>query len=462
MIHMASWSPCPPLKSWSRGAPGYDCARATAIWNKRLDTARSPDEIIRCADAEDVAHAIRRARDHGHKVALRGSGHSYIAAPLRNHGVLLDLGALDFIEINAAARTARVGPGVRGGDLIAALADHGLAFPIGHCSTVAMGGYLLSGGIGWNCGSWGPACKYVRAVELVTSKGEVIIASERENADLLWAARGAGCGFFAAVTAYHLDLPQLPPAARLWTASFTAASAPALADWLTIATVAADPAAEIMCLVGRDLKSGEPCITIRAVTTGDDDEDAANRIASFRSPPADAEPTGLAEERALAFHELTVLSAMPDGKRVAADQCWSEAPIGELLLAVAHLAGAASNASTINLVSPGGNGRIPGMTDGSGALSIGGGVSCGIYGMWDDPADDALHMDWVRQADAALRPCRQGRYIGEADLTAGPERVAECFSPMAFARLEALHGEWDADGVFHSWPGPVRANGPQA
>ena len=34
------------------------------------------------------------------------------------------------------------------------------------------------------------------AIDVVTADGELVHADERENADLLWAARGAGPGFF--------------------------------------------------------------------------------------------------------------------------------------------------------------------------------------------------------------------------------------------------------------------------
>lgn len=291
----------------------------------------------------------------------------------------------------------------------------------------------------------------MRAVELVLADGQELPASERAKQDLLWAARGAGCGFFAAVTAFHLDLQPLPPAAHLWTQQFTIACAPALADWLNAATHAADPVAEVMCLVGPDLASGQPAVTLRAVCVGDTDEEASGRVASFRSPPAAAEPMGPAEDRALAFTELGQLSAMPDGKRVAADQCWSTAPLGDLLLAVQHLAAIPARSSTINLVSPGGGGPIPCMADGSGALSVGGGVSCGIYAMWDDPADDDRHERWVRQADEALAPYRDGRYVGEADVTR-PGHLDECFSPPARQRIEALRSRWDPQGLFHAWP----------
>ena len=448
---MAAPSSLPFAEAWTRGTDAFDRARQDAIWNARLQRARTPDAIIRCRSAAEVARAVQLAAHERVQVSLRGSGHSYIAAPLRDGGLLLDLGHLDFIEIDAERRTARVGPGTRGGDLAQALSDFGLAFPVGHCSTVALGGYLLAGGIGWNCGEWGPACGHVRAVELVLADGTALVASADHEPELLWAARGAGCGFFAAVTAYHLDLQPLPSAAHLWTRQFTADSAPALADWLSLATAAAHPSAEVMCLLGPDLASGEPCITIRAVSVGADNADAAARIASFRSPPAAAQATGLAEERPLAFTELGQLSAMPDGKRVAADQCWSAASLGTLLLAVQHLAAVPARSSTINLVAPGGSGTIPHMADDTGALSVGGGVSCGIYAMWDDPADDALHMQWVRDADQALAPYYSARYVGEADLTR-PGHLVGCFTPAALERIEALRRRWDPQGLFNSGP----------
>jgi FAD/FMN-containing dehydrogenase len=434
-----------------RGSPEYEEARAQAIWNKRLADVRAPDAVVRCSSAEEVAAAIRFAREHGLQVSLRGSGHSYHAAALCDGGLLLDLGALDFVEIDAENRRARVGPGARGGDLVEALAEQDLAFPIGHCASVAMGGFILSGGIGWNYGAWGPACRNLAAIELVTAEGEILRVSADEHADLFWAARGAGCSFFAAVTAYELELHPLPESGWLWTATFTAESAPALADWLTAATAASHPASEIMCLVGPDFKMGEPSVTIRAVGIGDSEEQARDRVSSFHSPPPEAELMGEPEEKAHAFADLHKLSHMPEGKRVAADQAWCDATLGEMLLAVYHLAGVPKRSSTVNLISPGGNGEIPFMPDAAhAALSAGGGASAGVYAMWDEADDDALHCGWVRDVDAALAPVRSARYVGEADLTAGPERLRECFSADAFARLEDLRGRYDPEHLFQA------------
>jgi hypothetical protein len=47
---------------------------------------------------------------------------------------------------------------------------------------------------------------------------------------------------------------------------------------------------------------------------------------------------------------------------------------------------------------------------------------------------------------------RSGRYVGEADLTLGPERRLECFTREALKRLDALRARYDPDGVFFAYP----------
>ena len=427
-----------------RGGAGYDAAREQAIWNKRLDKARAPAAIVRCASAEEVAAAIRFAVLHDLQVSPRGSGHHYGAAALRDGGLMLDLAGLDFIEIDRAARIARVGAGVRGDTLTERLAAHGFAFPVGHCVDVGLSGYVLAGGFGWNAGEWGAACGNVAAIELVTASGEIVLASAESHSDLFWAARGAGAGFFAASTAYHLRLHPLPAAVFAWRVILSAADAPALADWLTAATAAAHPTAEVGCFLLDHPRTGEPAVILRVSACGENEEEARAKTASFFSPPVAVEPLGGVNEEFLPFAELHRLSPMPDGKRVAADHLWSEAPLGDLLMAVHDIRSPGPH-STVDLVAFGGHSRV---ALGDGALSLGGGTGAGIYALWDDPADDAANQAWVRRVDEALAPFRAGRYIGEADLTLGPGRRAECFTPEALERLEQLRRRHDPAGVF--------------
>jgi FAD/FMN-containing dehydrogenase len=86
------------------------------------------------------------------------------------------------------------------------------------------------------------------------------------------------------------------------------------------------------------------------------------------------------------------------------------------------------------------------------ALTVSAGTGVGIYGLWDDTADDAANRGWVRRVDEALAPFRTGRYVGEADLTLKPNRRAECFTPDALDRLAAIRRRYDPDGLFPPWP----------
>jgi len=416
------------------GEAAYDAARERVTWNKRLDKARSPDAIIACRSADDVAAAIRFAAAEDLTVSPRGSGHHYEAAALRDGGLLVDLGGLDFIEVDAERRIARVGAGVRGDALGAKLAESGFAFPVGHCVDVGLSGYILSGGFGWNAGEWGAASANVSAIELVTAAGEIVLASEHDHADLFWAARGAGPGFFAAVTAYHLRLHPLPAVTFAWRLVLAAERAHALADWLSAATAAAHPAAEIGCFALTHWDTGDPAVILRVSACGESEDEVRGKIASFFSPPARIDYLGEPKGEILRFNDLFKMSPMPDGKRVAADHLWSDAPLGDLLMAI-HAIRSPSRHSTVDLVAFGGHSHV---NLGDGALSVGGRTGAGIYALWDDPADDGANRAWVRQVDAALAPFRTGRYVAEADLTVGPERRAECFTTETLERLEGL------------------------
>lgn len=430
------------------GSASFDSARERVIWNKRLDKARVPEAVVACRSAREVAAAVHFAATHGLKVSPRGSGHNYQAAALRDGGLLLDLAGLNSIEIDPEARTAKVGAGVIGGPLSEHLAAQGFAFPVGHCADVGVSGYVLAGGFGWNAGEWGPACANVEAIEMVTSAGEIVTASAGSHADLFWAARGAGPGFFAAITAYHLRLHRLPPATFAWRASFSVKDVPALADWLSAATNTAHPTAEVGCFLLTHWDTHEPSVILRVAASGNSGDEARGKVASFFSPPASAEPLGETHGEFVPFTDLFKMSPMPDGKRVAADHLWSDAPLGDLLMAIHHLPTPGKH-STVDLIALGGHSRLA-LPDA--ALSVGGGTGAGIYALWDDPAEDAANQAWVRRIDDALAPFRTGRYVGEADLTVTPDRRAECFAPDTLRRLAGLRRRHDPEGVFFAWP----------
>ncbi|MGM7698327.1 FAD-binding protein [Microbacterium sp. A84] len=73
-----------------------------------------------------------------------------------------------------------------------ALAPHGLVISSGDTADVGVGGLTLSGGIGWLVRQHGLTLDHLRAAELVTAAGEVIVVDETHHAELFWALRGGG------------------------------------------------------------------------------------------------------------------------------------------------------------------------------------------------------------------------------------------------------------------------------
>lgn len=432
------------------GSAEYDALREELIWNARMHRARAPDCIVRPSSARKVCAIIQFARECKATVSLRGSSHNYQGAALRNGGIMVDLSGLDRVEIDVGARRARIGAGVTGGELIKQLSRVGLAFPIGHCSDVAASGYILSGGFGWNYGEWGPACVNVSEIEMVLASGEIVTANENINTDLFWAARGAGCSFFAAITAYELILRPLPPATFAINAIFEASSAPVLAQWINSAGAAAHNTVELICLVGPDHESGTPSITVRGIASGVSAASARAKLGALLDPPPEAKLIAPVARKDVPFADLTQFSAMPNGKRVAADQLWSDAPLGDLLLAVAHLAEGPQKSSAISLTGLGGLALTPRMPEVDCALSVGGNRSAGIYALWDDASEDQRHLDWVTAAKRALAPYSAGAYVGEADVSFGTGRITECFSEEAWERLKVLRQCYDPQRLFRS------------
>ena len=79
--------------------PEYETARR--IWNGMID--KRPVAIARCADAGDVATAVRFAAEHGLPLAVRGGGHNVAGTAVVDDGLVIDLSAMRGVRIDAAA-----------------------------------------------------------------------------------------------------------------------------------------------------------------------------------------------------------------------------------------------------------------------------------------------------------------------------------------------------------------------
>lgn len=188
---------------------GFQEAVMKTLFNKRrLD--RMPLMMVIPETVEDIIATIKYAKTIGKKISICSGGHSWSANHVRNDSILINMSNFNTYETNKDAMTATAGPAVGGSDLLIELFKQDLFFPAGHCKGVCIGGYLLQGGFALNGRKLGLACESVIGIDVVTADGELVHASENENADLFWSARGSGGGFFGVIVRFHLRLYPRP------------------------------------------------------------------------------------------------------------------------------------------------------------------------------------------------------------------------------------------------------------
>ncbi|NED71372.1 FAD-binding protein [Streptomyces sp. SID9944] len=153
----------------------------------------------------ESAGALRALVAAAAKVRALGSGHSFneIADPGPD-GVLLSLAALPAeADVDTAARTVRVGGGVRYAELARRVHAHGLALPnMASLPHISVAGSVATGTHGSGVAN-GPLASAVREVELVTADGTRVTIA---RGDARFDGAVTSLGALGVVTALTLDL----------------------------------------------------------------------------------------------------------------------------------------------------------------------------------------------------------------------------------------------------------------
>jgi FAD/FMN-containing dehydrogenase len=184
--------------------PRYDDVRRVFLTG--LD--RRPAAVVRAADARDVARVVDVAREAGAELAVRSGGHSLAGYGTSEGGIVLDLSAMNAIEIDRDGRSAWAQTGITAGDYTRQAGLHGLATGLGDTPSVGLGGITLGGGIGFLVRKTGLTIDDLLAAEVVTADGHLLHADERNHPDLFWALRGGG-GNFGVATRFRLRLHEI-------------------------------------------------------------------------------------------------------------------------------------------------------------------------------------------------------------------------------------------------------------
>jgi len=183
--------------------PGVHRA-AVSGFHAGLDHA--PQLVVAPSGAAEVAGALALAREQDLAVTVVGRGHGHLRAI--GEGMALLTTNLSGVEVDPAARTARIGAGTTWEQVLRATAPHAMAPLVGSAPDVGAVGYVLGGGLSPVGRTFGWASDHVRSFEVVTGGGQRLTASPTENADLFWALRGGGGGGVV-VTAMTVGLVEI-------------------------------------------------------------------------------------------------------------------------------------------------------------------------------------------------------------------------------------------------------------
>ncbi|MDR4460190.1 MAG: FAD-binding oxidoreductase [Nitrospirales bacterium] len=443
---------------------GYEELRCGMIWN-RLTPSRYPQVVVQVANEHDVVEAVRFACAENLKVSVRGGGHSWVGFPLCDGSLLIDLGRLNQVWIDPRACMATTQPAVTGRELIRQLAVHGLAFPVGHCPSVPMSGFLLNGGLGWNSNAWGPACFSVESAHVVMADGTLVIVSRDHHADLLWAIRGAGPGFFGVVTEYTLKLYSVPRAILTSTYYYPLSRMEEVGAWaadiarqlpraveLALFCAQAPPAYAGQCRSD----NGFICI-LTGTAFLDTQSEAADRLGLLESSPVLSECLGKDVFQPTSLDALLDKGGMfwPERHRCLADTLWSNSPSEQSLAIMRQyfLHAPSPKSLGVCVFATGVEGHAAVLPDAAFSMTAGTLLLC--YAIWEHQEDDGVNAVWHQETVAALDPFVVGHYVGESDIIAEPGRAERSFAPANWQRLQTLRRIYDPDGLFHE-PHSVR------
>ena len=126
------------------------------------------------------------------KARTIAGGHNGPGLVLVDDGLVIDLSQMKGIRVDPQAKTVRVEPVCRWGDVDHATHVFGLATVSGIISNTGVSGLTLGGGHGYLTREYGLTIDNLLSADVVLADGNLVHASENENRDLFWRIRGGG------------------------------------------------------------------------------------------------------------------------------------------------------------------------------------------------------------------------------------------------------------------------------
>ena len=434
----------------NKGDTGFDQAVFATLFNKR-DPNRRPDKMSLPRTVADIQDALRFAKTHGKKVSVCSGGHSWSANHLRPDSVLINMTNFNQYEIDKDRMTAKVGPAVGGSVLLGELFKQDMFFPAGHCKGVCLGGYLLQGGFAWNGRKLGMACESVLGLDIVTAEGELVHASENENADLYWAARGSGGGFFGVVVRFHLRLYKKPKYCGMMSHIFSMQHLEDVYRWAyEVGPNIPDSVEFQMIMSQHTLKFLAPGIEAAAPIFADTKDELHEAMAFMKNSPIKTKAylrTPFIEMNVKYMYEFA-MSHYPDNHLWGVDNMWTNASIDDLMPYLKEISKTLppppAHFLWLNWQPPRRKTQM--------AFSMEDNIYLALYGAWASPKDTPQYENWATGHMKNMEHLATGIQLADENLH---RRTARFVSDESLKKLTDIRANRDPKGLFNEWHSKV-------
>ncbi|MFH5823892.1 FAD-binding oxidoreductase [Georgenia sp. AZ-5] len=431
------------------GDPGYDEARL--VWNGMID--RYPIAVVRAATVGDIGPVIEFAADTGLPLAVRGGGHNVAGNGTTDGGIVLDLGSLNFVEVDAPTSTVRVEGGATLAHVDAATTIHDLAVPLGVVSGTGVAGLTLGGGLGWLTRAHGLTADNLLSAEVVTAEGRTVRASAEENPDLFWGIRGGG-GNFGVVAYFTFRAHPLP--AEVYAGNLVYSPehwTGALAAWEAWTRDLPDEMQSIVSVLvpPASWELGDEHVMLVGFAWASPDKEEGARVAGLLRDAAPPDGAVVAPTPWTAWQsgmdELFPKGSRAYWKNAAFDRL--DAEVIDVLVRRATEQTWTGTAFDIHHMG-GAFARVP--ADATPFPARDARFWLNVYGFWADPGDDRERTAFVRGLAQDMAPFATGgqyvNFMGREDVHDWHAQAAAVYGPEKLERLVALKRRYDPANLF--------------
>ena len=419
-----------------------DYEEARKVWNANID--KHPTLIVRCKGPADVIRAVNFARDNNLLASVRGGGHSFPGASVADGGLVIDLTDMNGVRVDPVRRIARAEGGAKWGHFDRETQEFGLASTGGTNYDTGIAGLTLGGGHGWLGGKLGLALDNLISVDIVTSDGQLRVASATENSDLFWAVRGGG-GNFGVVTSFEY---QLHPVGELLVGLliFPIDNAKRVLEFYN--QFASNIPDELNTAAGlATLEDGTPVVALVGCYNGPI-EDGEKCIKSFQEL---GEPI-VNHVGPMPYQDVQHLFDVftPDGKQYYEKAHFiTEIPDGVIDTLIDAYKNTSSPGNILILQQQGNAAnRVP--QDAMAYSHRDARYNLLLIASWSDPGESEIHVKWTRDLWEALVPYSTGgTYINNVgrEVDEGPDMMRSVFGAN-YPKLVELKNKYDPENFF--------------